>query len=524
MIDLSTASKSDLKDIMAECYNSTAMLAKVLFPERFELPFSPAIHNPIFEIIDDQSIQRAAIAAPRGVGKTSIVNLVVPSRGILFQESEFVVPVSCTAPLAIQQSENLKYELLHNENINQLFGTMKSGEFSKEQWRAHNGWKLPSGRWFPGTGVMPRGARQQIRGLLYLGFRPKTIIVDDLEDPENMDNEDQRYKKRVWFFADLCKAIARYKKDWRIIVLGTMLHQDSVLARLIDDPDWESVSLELCNDKLESNWPEFMTNKDIEREYKEAERQEILEVFYRENRNMTVAPELSGFPVTFKRYSEVEEKINKKPSVFGVVIVDPAKTVKSTSAETGIVGYGVDASNDKIYVRDVVGKRLHPDEICEEAINMADRMGNTIAIGVETTSLEEFIVHPFKDALLKRNSSYQLLELKARGGSGKGEGKKKRVRALSYYYRKGLIYHNDSGVCMPLESQLLSFPNAKKWDIMDAAAYIVEILEKGMIYFPGYDEPAESEEDIEEEYRRMEREYAKLEAAHEPGLVYRGVV
>lgn len=508
MIELSTASSNDLKDILADCFNSTAVLAKTLFPERFELPFAEKIHNKIFEIIDDWSIQRCAIAAPRGCGKTSITNLVVPARNILFRESKYIVPVSCTSTQAVQQSESLKYELMTNEDIVRLFGSMKSGEFSKEQWRAENGW-TPEGsnRVFPGTGVMPRGAGQQIRGLLYLGFRPDLIIVDDLEDPENIDSEEMRLKKRRWFFADLCKAIARYKKDWRIIVLGTILHQDSLIARLLEDPDWESVTLELCDDNLKSNWPEFMSDKEIKREYDEAKRQGMIDVFYRENRNMAVSKETAGFKAEyFKYYEEGEEDLNNDPNSVTVVIIDPAKTVKMESAETGIVGWTCNMLNQKMYVRDCIGEKLYPDQVYDEALKMAERL-NAQAIGIEVTSLEEFILQPFKNEMLRRGLHFEVIELKARGGQGgKGKGKEMRVRSLVYVYRQGLVYHNESA-CVALESQLLSFPHAKRWDLMDAAAYIIEILEKGLMYMSPKEGEEESADSIEAEYLALEKTY-----------------
>lgn len=505
MLDLDTATKSELDDVMAECYKSHKVTAKVLFPERFDLPFSEKIHDPIFEILDDDSIKKAAVAAPRGTGKTSIVSLAAPARNILFRESKYIVPVSCSSTLAEQQSENLKDELLTNPLINKIFGNMKSKDFSKEQWVADNAWD----GWRHGTCVMPRGAGQQIRGLLFRGSRPDIILVDDLEDPEKLDSETQRWKKRKWFFADLMKCVARYKKDWRIIVLGTVLHEDSLINRLLEDPAWESVSLELCDENLHSNWQEFMTDDMVRDEYDEAQRQGVIDVFFRENRNIVQSPESAGFHSNqFKYYEEKDFKLNTDPEVINVVLVDPSKTVKMNSAETGIVGIGVNLKTNAIFIRDAVGAKLHPDEVYDETFKMAERI-NAVAIGVEVTGLEEFITYPFKNEMISRGLNYQFIELKARGGAGgRGEGKKMRVRALVPFYRKGLVYHNRS-VCAPLEAQLLSFPRAQRWDLMDAAAYIVEMLEEGLMYFSTvYDEAEEeSPDDVEREFRQLEAEY-----------------
>ena len=77
--------KQDIQEALAKCYLSTKTTAKVLFPERFDLPFS-TLHDEIFKIIDNDEIQQAVIAAPRGFGKTSLCTIAHPAKRILFRE------------------------------------------------------------------------------------------------------------------------------------------------------------------------------------------------------------------------------------------------------------------------------------------------------------------------------------------------------------------------------------------------------------------------------------------------------
>jgi hypothetical protein len=218
----SLAEDQALQDVLVSCYRSTRMSCKALFAERFNLPFS-SLHEQIFTILDDDSIQLAAIAAPRGFGKTSIVNLAYPAKKILFKEKHFIVPISCTATQAVMQSENLKRELLQNPAIVELFGSLKSDTFSKECWITQTG-----------IMILPRGAGQQVRGILHMHYRPDLIICDDLENSESVMNDELRQKLKEWFFADVCNSVNRSKKDWKIIVIGTILHEDSLLANLIE--------------------------------------------------------------------------------------------------------------------------------------------------------------------------------------------------------------------------------------------------------------------------------------------------
>jgi len=211
----------DLQDVMVACYSSTKTSCKVLFPERFNLPFS-TLHQEIFSILDDDSIQLAAIAAPRGFGKTSIVNMAYLAKKILFREKKFIVPISATATKAMMDTENLKKELLHNPMITELFGPMKSETFSKELWITQND-----------VMVLPRGAGQQVRGILHGHYRPDLIIGDDLENSESVMNEELRAKMKEWFFSDVCNSVNRGLDNWKIIVIGTILHEDSLLANLV---------------------------------------------------------------------------------------------------------------------------------------------------------------------------------------------------------------------------------------------------------------------------------------------------
>jgi hypothetical protein len=473
--------RDDLKLLMSQCVQSTKVSSKIIFPDRFYLPFS-SLHNKIFEILDDDSIQQAVIVAPRGFGKTSTVNMSFPAKKILFQEKKFIVPISCTATQAMMQGENLKRELVSNRMINGLFGPMKSDTFSKEMWVTASG-----------TAVMPRGAGQQVRGILFGDSRPDLIIVDDLEDAESVKSEEQRQKTKEWFFADVMNSINRSRKDWKIIVIGTLLHEDSLLANLMDDPGWHHVHLSLCDENFHSNWPDFMTDAQVKELADSYRRMSLLDAFFREYMGMPQSKEDAKFKQEyFKYYDETDEEFTKrKKKLEGIVILDPAKTTKKTSDDTAIIGFGVDSEAPAIYVRDIERGQFHPEEQYTKCFDMADRLGARV-IGIEVTSLNEFITYPLRNEMIRQRRYYDIVELKARAS------KEERIEALIPFYRLGFVKHNKSN-CNVLESQLLSFPRSKKDDVMDAVAYIVEMLEMGERYFVPKDTP----EQVADEYKDL---------------------
>lgn len=489
----------DLKDVLSLCYQRIGVFAKTLLPEAFNTPWSD-LHQQILAAIDSPH-QRVCIAAPRGLGKTSLARALV-EKNILFREYEFVIYVSNSETIATMQTENIKRELLTNREIRRIFGNVQINSddpeldesFSKQSWVA-----------FGNTLVMPRGAGQQVRGLLYKNYRPQLIIVDDLEKKEELENPENRRKLKEWFNSDLLKCVDRYSNKWRVIYIDTLKHYDSLLQELLTSDEWYSMRLDLCDDNYVSQAPYLISTEELKREAESHRAKGMLDVFYMEYRNLPISKEDATFRQEYFKYYEERELDAKR--IENVIIVDPAKTANMHSADSAVVGIGIDYATNAIYIRDIVSGKFFPDDLYEEMFAMRRRL-NAHVVGIEVTGLEEFIKQPITNEMLRRGpaDAFEPIWLKARGGAPDGEkGKIKRIGSLSPYYRQGYVYHNKSN-CAKLESQLLSFPRSGLVDVADATAYVIELLELGGRYFtaPDYDT------------KELENEYADLE--YEPPL------
>lgn len=503
-----------LQDILAQCSVSTRMTAKTFFSERFTLPFADNVHGKIFDLIDDPTKNKVAIAAPRGWGKTSIVALALIARWILFRHTGFVCYINKSHDAASLQTENLRRELVTNREIKAFFGDFKSREvannefdevFSKKAWVAYD------------TLVWPRGAGQQVRGVLFKNDRPGLFVIDDLEDPVKINNEDIRKGWYEWLYADVIKAVPRIgpkAKNYKIVYIDTLKHEDSVLQKLLDSPEWHSVRLEACDDNFQSTAPNFISNEEISKEWQNHVDSGQTDVFFRELRNLPISTKDAAFRQEYFRYynlpperhgrdvdlAKFDVEVQQDRNIETVVIVDPAKSVKIHSAESAIVGIGIDLNSAKLFIRDVISEKFYPDELYDAMFGMA-MMLDAKVIGIEETGLAEFIKQPIKNEMFRRGSFFELIWLKARGGSGNEKGKTLRVKELVPYYRGGYIYHNAScSTIKKLEQQLLMFPRSALWDLMDCEAYIVEMLELGERYFA----PKEDPNDIEAEFREIE--------------------
>jgi hypothetical protein len=483
--------KEALADLLKRCCLSTKVFCKTFFPNRFRAPFS-ALHDQIFAVLDDDRIKKALILAPRGFGKTSITQLGFTSKRILFGESRFIVPISCSSMQAVTQTEALKRELMSNTTIARLFGgNMKGDWFGKDQWVTSSN-----------VCVMPRGSGQQVRGLLYGDYRPDLIVIDDLEDSEAVRSEERRAKMKEYLYADVLNSVDEKDDNWRVVMIGTLLHEDAITANILNEyeqalkegrkPDWHVVHLSICDSQYRSNWPDAFPDEKVRGMVEEYRRRGLLDVFAREYMNLPVSGE-SNFKREYFKYFE-EGEITKEKGIVNLVLVDPAKTTNESSCDTALVVVGVDVENHRLFIREVINGKLHPDEQYEMAFQLIRRW-RARALGWEVTGLNEFITYPLKNAMREKNITVPLVELKARGK------KEDRIAALLPFYRQGLVYHNKT-TCLDLEMQLLSYPRSRRWDVMDALAYVVELLESGECYF--LEAWSETAEGIEAEYKELE--------------------
>jgi hypothetical protein len=485
-------------DILARCSFDTKSHSQYFFKDIFFSPYS-ILHDQILAAIDSHH-QKVVIAAPRGLGKTSTMMYGKASQKILFQLSNFFIYLTNSGDNAVLQTENLKYELLSNPLVRKLFGSIKikyeedmDERFSKKAW-------VTSG----GTFVLPRGAGQQVRGLLYHSKRPDFVLIDDLEDKELIASDLQRSKLKEWFYSDVMKCGDQYGKTTKFIYIDTLKHEDALLQELLDSPEWHSVHLSVCDDNYHSYAPEFMSDDEIAAEVAELKRKGKLDVFYREMRNIPVASETASFkPEYFKpcildgdkirwKIDEQNFCVNVKDLVT-VIIVDPAKEVQIHNADTAIVGVSISRIDKKIFFRACHSGKMYPDEIYKNSFKMARELKSYL-IFVEKTSLHQFIEQPFENQKRLENWVGQLIWLDAKGK------KEERIAHLAPYYRQGFIYHAQ-GVSTKLESQLTGFPRSKLWDVMDAFAYILKIMKEYFIYFDFIEDVDDVEED---EYNELE--------------------
>ena len=190
--------------------------------------------------------QRVAIAAPRGNAKSSIVSLIFILWCILYKKKNFIILLSDTSSQAEEFLSNIRNEIENNERILSDFGSLKG-----ETWKADDIVTANQVR------VLVLGARKKIRGRRFNSARPDLIIGDDLENDENTANPEQRKKNENWWFKAVSKA---GNKDTDIIIIGTIIHYDSLLCALLKNPIYQGHTFkavkEFSDSRLWNEWEE----------------------------------------------------------------------------------------------------------------------------------------------------------------------------------------------------------------------------------------------------------------------------
>lgn len=183
-------------------------------------------HKEIFGLTESKD-PVVVIVAFRGSGKSTICTLSYAIWSILGkQKKKFVVILSQTQRQARQHLMNLKKELESNSLLLRDLGPFQE---EKDEW---GGFSLVIPKY--GAKIMAASTEQSIRGLRHGQHRPDLIIADDIEDLQSVKTREGRDKTYNWLVGDIIPA---GDQNTKLVVIGNLLHEDSVIMRLKEGID-----------------------------------------------------------------------------------------------------------------------------------------------------------------------------------------------------------------------------------------------------------------------------------------------
>lgn len=219
----------------------------------------------------EKAIRRAR-AAPRGYAKSTLTALIKPIHDVCYGTEDFIVIISNTQSQADDKLKDIRTEVLTNERLAADYGvSFPRKNIGETKFVVHAGNHRCLFQSF-GSGV-------EIRGLRFGAKRPTKIILDDAEHSEEVHNEALRKKFEDWFHQ-----VVGYlgSNDTNIEVIGTLLHKESLLNKLLVNPSYDSKKYRAViswseRQDLWDQWTQIYTNLDNPNRMAESD------LFYRQN-------------------------------------------------------------------------------------------------------------------------------------------------------------------------------------------------------------------------------------------------
>lgn len=437
-----------------------------------------------------------AIAAPRAHAKSTAITHSYTLAKLLFREAVFVLIVSDTETQSALFLNDIKKELLENQDLRDFFGV----EGLTKETETDIIVKFSDGHQ---ARVIAKGSEQKLRGLKWQNKRPDLIICDDMENDELVLNKDRRDKLKRWFSS----ALLPVRSSTGIIrVVGTILHADSLLESFMPQEHdketvqdslrtyskrtraWTAIKYRAHDRKMQLFlWPEKYTKTELSAIREMYVAQGLGDVYSQEYLNQPIDESNTYFRRSDFGTLRQEEK--EKRLVF-YITADLAVSEKQRTDFSAFIVSGVDEEG-VVQVRHVIKERMDSLEICDTFINLA-REYDPYLVVCEKGTIVNSILPVLKQKMVEEGVFF-IIELIA-----PTVDKVQRAQAIRARARSGRVKVDKEADWWPdLEDELLKFPRAVHDDQVDALSLIGLAINKF--------HEAPTKEEIQEEQEEEER-------------------
>ena len=472
---------------------------------------SPNCHKEWWEYCcsDEKYI---AIAAPRGHAKSTAITFAYVLACVLFRERNYVVIISDTEGQATLFLNDIKRELVENEDIIQLFGIEK---IEKDQ-ETDIIVRCTDKHRFR---IVAKGSEQRVRGMKWRNQRPDLIVGDDLENDEIVMNPERRDKFRRWMNGAVLPILS---KEGVIRIVGTILHIDSYLENrmprlhsktTVVEPlktwskskigAWMSVKYRAHDDDFSNIlWPEMYNEKWLKEKRHDLITQGQADIYNQEYLNYPIDESRAMFrrsdmlPINEEQFKGIMEETIP---LYYYVGVDLAVSKDKRADFSSFVIIGLD-SDSRMFVVEVIRGRYDTKEIIELFFEIAgkyDPQWFAIEKGIMDKAIGPFL----EEEMFRRNSFLSFIRITP------SVDKEERARSIVGRVRMhGVRFFKDAEWYPIFETELCQFPRGQYDDQVDAFALIGLGLMK-LITAPTEQEI--EDEEYEEDKKRSESFYTE---------------
>lgn len=434
---------------------------EVIFKHRHPLPTAPfqkeiikAFHGPHPRIVCE---------AFRKAAKSTIAEetLII---GAALGEFKNALIIGASYDRACERLESIKHEFETNADLEQIFGVLPGNiTWANDKIVLTNG-----------VIIQAKGAGQSLRGVKYHDKPPDFVLIDDLEDEESVRTPDARFAMKRWIYKTLIAALVRAA---RIRFIGNRLDPDAVIVQVANDKDWlhfifPIMVQDMATGKWKATWPEAYDLDWVYAKRDELQRQGLFEDFNQEYMCEADAPESKLFrPEHFTNI--VKARVRTWQACWAMV--DPARSVGKRSAATAIPVWSWVGSRLVVW-ECLIGHWL-PDEIIDKMMAI-DTEYRPVVLGVEEDALNQFILQPLRQAMVKRGQPLPLRAMSAKRYT-QGRGKEDFIKSMQPFFAAGEV---EFAKPLPeLQAQLQSFPKGLI-DGPNALAYALKMRPGAVMY------------------------------------------
>ncbi|SLL37404.1 phage uncharacterized protein, C-terminal domain [Mycobacteroides abscessus subsp. abscessus] len=440
------------------------------------------------ELRRDKTGQKLLCIAPRGNGKSRIVNILLNTYNLLFKKSPFIVCISASDDLAKSFLDQIKYALEFNENILEDFGHLKGSTWNATQIELTNG-----------TCLIAKGIKSKLRGLSFNEWRATTIVLDDIESDSSANSEISTEEIKYIFNSTIMSMGDRYSD---VVFLGTIISEMAHINELYktgtgwkklfyksvysfsESPlweEWEKIYTELENPNciedarafFEQNKEEMLKGTEVlweeKNDYYFLMRKRLddgVQSFYSEQQN----DPRSSSDYVFQKMSYWDElpPIKDLDLVLGV---DPSLGGKKSDF-SAICLMGKHKQTGYKYVIDGQLHKVKPKELLEIIINMCEENTAISKIAFESIAFQEYLATDLKDKIKEKELYHIIVD-----GVKPRTNKHNRIVNLEPFVTRGEIKFNKDA--KRFNTQVHDYNiNARNDDAPDVLQLCFEAVEK----------------------------------------------
>lgn len=440
----------------------------------------PPIHEEWWELCCSEH-KHIAIAAPRKHAKSTAITFSYVLAALLFRQHSYVIIVSDTETQAGLFLGDIKQELTDNEDLISLFGVKSFPKWSETDIIV----EMEDGHRFR---IMAKGSEQKLRGLKWDNKRPDLIICDDLENEDLVSSQERREKFRRWFYGALLQAKS---KDGKVIIVGTILHMDSLLERLMPNlydkqtvqtdlktfttkkSLWKAIKYRAHNEDFSKILWEGSWSKETLKEQRQGYiDQGMPDIYSQEFLNYPIDETNAYFKRDdFLHFNDDDRNHLEQKNVVHYAAADFAVSTTERSDYTVIATVAIDQEGT-ILVEDIRRGRWDSAEIVEQMFSVQQRYKPELFI-VEQGAIQKAIGPFLNKEMQVRNTYINLYPMvPTKDKMSRARSIQARMRAGGIRFDKERFWYNT------LEDEMARFPRDRHDDQVDALSWIGLTLDR----------------------------------------------